>query len=128
MRRAQAIPAVLALCGLLLPWVRVSGLSLHLADAHHEPADDPHTDEMEDAFHGHHHEEGEPGHQHSLIGCDLVAHRARFNESAGSLAGHHAVAFPPILSTARAVTRARGSVSNDHGPPGERASRSILRI
>lgn len=127
MRRFRAIPAGLALFGLLLPWARVGAVAAHAA-SHHEDESQHLAAELDDAFHGHHHPEGETDHRHSLVAFDLVAHRAKVIDRVVAPSCAQPVAKPWAPLLADAITRARGLTDRGHGPPGPSFRKAILRV
>jgi hypothetical protein len=126
MFRSRTVSAIAALVGLLLPWAQVAGVSAHLVSAHHQEESHD-TADLEDSFHGHHHEPGHPRHQHSLIGCDLVLQRSRAIAAvlvADSALGRALLAIIPAMRTRIA---APWEALSDHGPP-RAPRRAVLRI
>ena len=132
MRRLRAIPATLALLGLMFPWARLVVTSLHLTEGHHdlavsEPAATERTAAtLEEAFHGHHHEDDATRHNHPLVGCDFSAQRSRV------IAGLPLPEALPAVFEATAPPRLPANLvrkigTRDHGPPRVLSS-AILRI
>ncbi|MBK5257905.1 MAG: hypothetical protein JJE39_17915 [Vicinamibacteria bacterium] len=128
MRRLPKIPTLLALLGLLLPWGRVVAVSAHLSIEDHEASAADHVADLEESFHGHRHTEGRPNHQHPWIGVDLVAQRAKVTRAITAPALVHLAAISTASAGVGAVVRGRATALNDHGPPGARSRRAILRI
>lgn len=132
MRRLRAIPATLALLGLMFPWARLVVTSLHLAEGHHdlavtEPAATEAAATLEEAFHGHHHDDDATGHDHPLVGCDFSAQRSRVSEAIALPATPPAIFAMLVPSRPPAHALSRNAGVRDHGPP--RAwSPAILRI
>ncbi|MBX7183749.1 MAG: hypothetical protein K1Y01_01260 [Vicinamibacteria bacterium] len=118
---------MVALIGLLLPWVRVAAVSAHLSLAHHRPEAGRHAVDLEDAFHGHYHTRGETHHQHSLTGCDFGLDRARTIMAVRAVASGSIVGLPAIPPAARTSARSSWERTSDHGPPGG-PRRAVLRI
>jgi hypothetical protein len=126
MRSFRMIPAGLALFGLLLPWAHIVAVSAHAASDHEgEPH---HAAELGDAFHGHHHPEGETDHRHSLVAFDLAAHRAKTIERVGAPSCTPTVAKPWASPLADVITHGRGLTDRGHGPPGTPLQKTILRV
>jgi hypothetical protein len=126
MRSFRVIPAGLALFGLLLPWAHIVAVSAHAASDHEgEPH---HAAELGDAFHGHHHPEGETDHRHSFVAFDLAALRARTIDRVGTSACTQPIARPWSSPLADAITRGRVLTGRGHGPPGVSFQMAILRV
>ena len=127
MRRLRALPAILALLGLMFPWARLVVSSLHLAEGHHDIASSDHADGLQDAFHGHHHDDDATTHDHPLVRCDFSAQRSRTIESVvlpAALPAVSAMILPPRIA---AHVRSWQIGAREHGPPGTIAP-AILRI
>ena len=133
MRRLRAIPATLALLGLMFPWARLVATSLHLAQGHHDlAATEPAAPEqaaatLEEAFHGHHHDDDATRHDHPLVGCDFSAQRSRVIEAVALPAAPPAIFVMFVPSRAPAPALSRNAGVRDHGPP-RALSPAILRI
>jgi hypothetical protein len=127
MRRLHALPAALALLGLLLPWAHFVAVSAHAA-SHDDAGSQHHAAELADAFHGHHHSEGETDHRHSLVAFDLAAQRAKSIDRVGAPACTQPIARPWSSPLADAITRGRGPADSGHGPPGVSFQMAILRV
>lgn len=127
MRRLRALPATLALLGLMFPWARLVVTSLHLTEGHHDAASNDHADGLEEAFHGHHHDDDATPHDHPLVRCDFSAQRSRTIEGVllpATLPALSAMILPPHVP---ALVPSRHIGTRDHGPPGA-LSPAILRI
>ena len=127
MRPLHAIPAALALLGLLLPWAHVVAVSAHAA-SRDDAGSQHHAAELADAFHGHHHSEGETDHRHSLMAFDLAAQRVKSIDRVGTPACTQPVARPWASPLADAITRGRRLTDSRHGPPGVPFQKAILRV
>lgn len=127
MRRLRALPAILALLGLMFPWARLVVTSLHLAEGHHDIASNDHSAGLQDAFHGHHHDDDATTHDHPLVRCDFSAQRSRTIEHVAlpaTLPAVSAMVLPPRVPP---LVLSRSIVTREHGPPGD-LSPTILRI
>ena len=117
----------MALLGLMFPWARLVVTSLHLADGHHDVAPNEHADGLQEAFHGHHHDDDATPHEHPLVRCDFSAQRSRTIEDVllpAALPALSAIVLPP---TVPASAPSRHVVTRQHSPPGA-SSLAILRI
>lgn len=134
MRRLRALPATLALLGLMFPWARLVVTSLHLAEDHHAlPVSAPVATEhaattLEEAFHGHHHEDDATRHDHPLVGCDFSAQRSRVLEAVIAPPASSSVFVAMVPAPMPVHATSRNSGVRDHGPPGLWAQGAILRI
>lgn len=133
MRRLRASAATLALLGLMFPWARLVATSLHLAEGHHdlavtEPAATEHAAAtLEEAFHGHHHDDDATPHDHPLVTCDLSAQRSRTLENVALPAGLTALFALILPPRVPALVPWRSAGTREHGPP-RALSGVILRI
>lgn len=127
MRRMRAVPAGLVLLGLLSPWAHIVAVSAHPASPV-EGESSHHAAELGDAFHGHHHPEGETEHRHSLVAFDLVALRARTIERVAAPASMElmASAWAPLRCDAH--NRGQKPADSGCGPPGVSFQKAILRV
>lgn len=133
MRRLRAIPATLALFGLMFPWARLVVTSLHLAEGHHdlvvaEPAaTERSAATIAEAFHGHHHADDATRHDHPLVACDFSAQRSRVIQAIALPAALPTIFAMLVPSQAPAHPLSRNAGVRDHGPPGALLP-AILRI
>lgn len=127
MRALRALAATLALLGLMFPWARVVSVSLHLTEGHHDIAPNEHADGLEEAFHGHHHDDGAAPHDHPLVRCDLSAQRSRTLEGVALPAGLPALSAMVLPPRVPALVPWRNVGAREHGPP-RALSGVILRI
>jgi len=127
MRRLRALPAILALLGLMFPWARLVVTSLHLTEGHHDVPQIEDAESLEEAFHGHHHDDDATTHDHPLVRCDFSAQRSRTIEGVlmpAALPAVSAMILPPRIP---ALVPSRHIGTREHGPPGG-LSPAILRI
>lgn len=111
----------------MFPWGRLVVTSLHLTEQHHDVASNDHADGIEEAFHGHHHDDDATPHDHPLVTCDFSAQRSRTIEGVllpAALPALSAMILPPHVP---AFVLSRSIGSRGHGPP-RVLSPAILRI
>lgn len=126
------MPATLALLGLMFPWARLVATSIHLAEDHHgveagEPAAPGRAAAtLEEAFHGHHHDEGSTSHDHPLVSCDFSGQRSRAMDAVAQPEARPAI-FPVNPPSRVSANLSRPVGTRGHGPP-RALSPAILRI
>lgn len=111
----------------MFPWARLVMASSHLTEGHHEVASTDHADGLEEAFHGHHHDDDATPHTHPLVRCDFSAQRSRTIDGVAlpaALPAFSVMLLPPAVPASAPL---RNVVTRQHSPPGTSSS-VILRI
>jgi hypothetical protein len=111
----------------MFPWGRLVVTALHLTEGHHDVASTDHADGLEEAFHGHHHDDDATPHDHPLVKCDFSAQRSRTLEGVVLPATLPALSAMILAPHVPALVPSRPIGALNHGPP-RALSPAILRI